>query len=137
MIVVDTNVVAALSFGGRHSLDAEALLAAEPCWSAPPLLLPELRSVAAKSMAAGKMDLAGCIAVLENAIRRTRISREQLVDHGGVLELAAGSACSTYDCEFVWLAKWLGVPLATWDRSVLSSFPNVAVEPGRLVERLA
>jgi predicted nucleic acid-binding protein len=44
-----------------------------------------------------------------------------------VLELAAASTCSAYDCEFVALAQDLGVPLVTVDRQILDQFPQIAV----------
>ncbi len=34
------------------------------------------------------------------------------------LALALGSGCSAYDCEFVWLARDLRVPVVTADRQV-------------------
>jgi len=46
-----------------------------------------------------------------------------------VLELAVRSRCTAYDCEFVALAKQLGVPLVTSDRQVLAAFPETAVSP--------
>jgi hypothetical protein len=44
-----------------------------------------------------------------------------------VLELAARTRLSAYDCEFVALAQALAVPLVTEDRAVRKAFPEVAV----------
>ncbi len=41
--------------------------------------------------------------------------------------VADRSDCSAYDCEYVALAKRLGVKLVTMDRKVLRAFPEVAV----------
>jgi len=48
-----------------------------------------------------------------------------------VLDLAAASGCSAYDCEFVALARDLRVPLVTLDGAVLRAFGDVAVSLGR------
>jgi predicted nucleic acid-binding protein len=56
---------------------------------------------------------------------------EFAVISGDVLSLAASSACSAYDAEFVVLAREMGVPLVTTDRRLLESFPETAVTPER------
>jgi len=59
--------------------------------------------------------------------------REYSVPTAPVLELAARSGCSAYDCEFVALARDLGVSLITADRRVLRAFPGIAVSPEAFV----
>jgi predicted nucleic acid-binding protein len=49
------------------------------------------------------------------------------VESAAVLNLAALSQCSAYDCEFVALAQQLGVMLVTSDRQILRQFPSSAV----------
>ena len=44
-----------------------------------------------------------------------------------VLELSGVSGCTAYDCEFVYLAEALGVPLVTEDQKVLFAFPGQAI----------
>ncbi|MFO7865935.1 MAG: hypothetical protein R6V02_03860 [Candidatus Aminicenantes bacterium] len=46
-----------------------------------------------------------------------------------VLELAAASGCSAYDCEYAAPAKHLHVKLITNDQKILQSFPETAVSP--------
>lgn len=53
--------------------------------------------------------------------------REYEVASYQVLDLAATSPCSAYDCEFVALVQDLRVPLVTVDRQVLAHFPSIAV----------
>lgn len=50
-----------------------------------------------------------------------------------VLRLVTNSQCSACDCEFVALAKRLGVPLVTADKKVLKQFPEVAVSLAQAV----
>jgi predicted nucleic acid-binding protein len=50
-----------------------------------------------------------------------------MVPSSDVLELAVSSGCSTYDCEFVVLARNLAIKLVTMDRKVLDAFPDLAV----------
>ncbi len=44
-----------------------------------------------------------------------------------VLSLVNRSDCSAYDCEFVALARGLGVPLVTMDRKLAASFPETVI----------
>jgi len=44
-----------------------------------------------------------------------------------VLSLSHSSGCSAYNCEFVNLAKDLGVPLVTQDKKVRHNFPETAI----------
>ncbi len=52
--------------------------------------------------------------------------REYEVASLDVLSLVKQSACSAYDCEFVALAKGLGVRPMTMDRKLVSCFPDTA-----------
>ena len=58
---------------------------------------------------------------------------ERDVTSSQVLDLAAASGCSAYDCEFVSLAQDLGVHLVTVDKQVLKNFPGVAIALGEFV----
>lgn len=49
------------------------------------------------------------------------------------LRAASDSGCSAYDCEFVVLARDLGVPLVTTDAAVTKAFSEVAVTPEAFV----
>src|SRR5262245_7900439 len=54
-------------------------------------------------------------------------SREYPVALDRVLQLAATSHCTAYDCEFVALAQDLGITLVTVDKQILKDFPTIAV----------
>jgi predicted nucleic acid-binding protein len=59
--------------------------------------------------------------------------REYTIESLEVLRLVEASQCSAYDCEFVALAKRLGVPLVTADQKVIQNFPGLAVSLGEAV----
>ena len=126
MIVVDTNVTAYLWLPGDLTAAAERLLSEDAEWAVPLLWRSEFRSVLAGAV---KRKVCG----LERAAAIARAAEEQLtgrefaVETGEVLRLSDESGCSAYDCEFVVLARALGVSLVSNDRAILKAFPAVAV----------
>jgi predicted nucleic acid-binding protein len=125
VIVVDTNVVAALFLGTDATPAAEALLQSDGDWAAPLLWRSEFRSVLTGMLRRGRLDAAGARRVASEAEALLRRG-EYTVESGHVLDLVARSRCSAYDCEFVALAEDLGVSLVTDDREVLEGFPEIA-----------
>jgi predicted nucleic acid-binding protein len=126
MIVVDTNVITYLWVPGAQTPVAEQLLGVDADWAAPPLWRSEFRSVLAVAVKRRTLNLERAVQMARGAEDQFK-EREFPVDAAHVLMLAATSGCSTYDCEFVALARDLGVPLVTNDREVLKAFPAVAV----------
>ena len=127
MIVVDTNVLAALLLPSDQTSAAVALHARDPEWAAPPLWRSELRSVLVQNVRADRLDLTAANHVMQLALEAIVHEHEALSSE--VLELALASSCSPYDCEFVAVARALSVPLATLDRALLRAFPDLAVTP--------
>jgi predicted nucleic acid-binding protein len=125
MIVVDTNVIAYLLIAGDHTEAARDAYARDADWCAPLLWRSELRNVLALYLRNGSLTLREAVAVQE-AAESLLAGREYHVASGEVLGLAAQSGRSAYDCEFVAVARQLGVPLVTSDRQLLRSFPKVA-----------
>lgn len=125
MIVVDTNVLAALFIGTDSTPRAEALLGADAEWASPLLWRSEFRNVLAGVMRRGSTDAPGARRIAATAESFMR-GREYTVESAHVLALVARSRCSAYDCEFVALAEDLGVGLVTGDRQVLAAFPEIA-----------
>ena len=126
MIVVDTNVIGCLFLNADRSAQAEGALLKDPRWVAPLLWRSELRNVLALYMRRGMLTLPDAKQIMDAAMDLMQ-GGEYEVASSAVLDLAAESRCSAYDCEFVALAKDLGVPLVTVDKEILAKFPEVAV----------
>jgi len=110
--VVDTSVVAALVFGEPQAEEAAALLS-EAELVAPVLLRYELTNTAWKKAkrhpAKATLIAAGLKLAGELDIQYVE------VDHGAVLDLALEKDLTAYDASYLWLAKTLKAPLATFD----------------------
>ncbi len=126
MIVVDTNVIAYLWIPGVATETAERLYREDPEWCAPLLWRSELRSVLTAYLRRRRINLDTAIRIVESAQEQLR-GREFEVASERVLQAASESRCSAYDCEFVALARELGLPLYTNDRQILRDFPELAV----------
>lgn len=133
MIVADANLLAYLVMPGERTAEAEAVLEKDPAWVAPALWRSELRSVVHKYIVRGDLTIARAVTLL-GQLDEVIGGREGDVDAEDVLALASRSKCSTYDCEYVALAKTLGVPLVTTDRAILKAFPAVAMTPAEFLE---
>ena len=126
MIVVDTNLIGYLYLTSDRSVQAEQALQKDPLWSAPLLWRSEFRNVLAFYIRRKLLRLEDAQQIMDEAMHLMQ-GREYEVTSYQVLSLAASSACSAYDCEFVALAQDLGAPLITVDKQILASFPEVAV----------
>ena len=126
MIVIDTNVLGYLYLHGERSVQVEAALRRDPEWAAPWLWRSELANVLATYVRHGRLEVQDAVAIMDRALDRMH-GGEFEVSPARVLELAAESGCSAYDCEFAVLALDLGVNLVTVDRRLLGAFPEVAV----------
>lgn len=127
MIVVDTNVVAYLLIPGDQTEAARRAFTRDPAWAAPLLWRSELRNVLALYVRRGHLALVDAQEV-QAAGESLLAGREYDVDSAEVLAIAAASGRSAYDCEFVALARALGLPLLTSDRQLLTNFAGTAVE---------
>ena len=132
MIVVHTNVIAYLLVPGPHTASAQATLRRDPLWAAPAFWRSELRNVLVQYMRLRQMPLTTAIEI-QGLAEAIFTGREYPVDSPQVLQTTATSGCSAYDCEFVSLARSLGVPLITNDHQVLRAFPDIAVSPSNFV----
>jgi predicted nucleic acid-binding protein len=123
VIVVDANVIAYLWIECEHTRLAEKVLSRDPDWVAPLLWRSELRSALSGQLRAGNLSLDHCFAVLDQASEQMS-GREYLPSSQEVMRLVQGSRASAYDCEYVALARDLGVPLVTNDARLARGFPE-------------
>ncbi len=126
MIVVDTNVIVYLYLPSRFTAAAQAALIKDPHWVAPHLWRSEMRNVLSRYVAQQQLMLDLAIAIMQEAEALLR-ENEYDVNSVQVLQLAAASGCSAYDCEFVALAQNFGVSLVTMDKQILRTFSQTAV----------
>lgn len=126
MIVVDTMVIAYLVLPGEFTPDAVRVRQTDPTWAAPPLWRSEFRNVLATQLRAATIQGPQALEHYRAAEKIMR-GRTLAVRPDDVIGLSSSSGLSAYDCEFVALARHLGVQLVTADRQVLAAFPTIAV----------
>ncbi len=134
MIVVDTNIIVHLHMTSEWTSPVEQILEKDAYWYSPPLWQSEFRNVLTGAMRRNLISLDQARQIME-AAHKTMAGREIPVSSNRVLELAGESASSAHDCEFVALAKELGVKLVTLDKQILARFPETAVRPGEFIKQ--
>ena len=72
------------------------------------------------------MNLEDGINLMEDALI-TMQNRDLIPSSRLILTLAASSALSAYDCEFVALARELNCRLVTVDKQITKTFPDTAI----------
>ena len=127
--VVDTNVVAALMLPTAANAEVAELLRQVSDWRLPPLWRSEFRQVLLKYVRADLATPEQALALWHKALERFELSEQPVAGHQ-VLALAIATGCSTYDAEFVVLARQLNCRLLTFDRKLLQLFPDLAMKPG-------
>lgn len=105
---------------------AARLLLTDPEWTAPTILMSELRNVLAGLLRRGGLELSDAAAICDDA-EAILGDRVVTVPASPVLEVAIEAGLSAYDAEFVVLARRLGLTLVTGDRAILEGAPDVAV----------
>jgi len=126
MIVADTNIISYFLLPTSYSDSADELYAIESDWVAPALWKSEFRSVLALYLRKNIITLDKALQ-LQNSAESMMAGNEFDVVSAQVLALVQASHCSSYDCEFVALARHLHVPLITQDKKILREFPSTAM----------
>lgn len=134
MIIADTNLLIYLYIKGQRTAQAEAVLEKDPVWAVPILWRSEFRNTLVGLVRNRNLNLTDAIGIVSEA-ERWLAGREYTIVSHRIMNLAAQSNCSAYDCEFVGLAQDLGVALVTANRQILRSFPDVSVTPEQFLEQ--
>jgi predicted nucleic acid-binding protein len=132
MIVADTNLICYLLVTGDRTSAALKALEKDPIWVAPYLWRSEFCNVLAGFVRKKLLTGQAAQANLEHALLLMR-GNEYSLSPRRILDLAFASTCTAYDCEFVALAKELGVKLVTLDKQLLAQFPETAISPDKFV----
>jgi predicted nucleic acid-binding protein len=125
VIVVDSNVMFYLQVKGGRTDEARRVYRRDPEWFAPRLWRSEFRNALALYLRRGTLTIETALDSMGRAERAMQ-GREHDVQSAPVLRLASDSGCSAYDCEYIWLAQDLGVPLVTADQEILAKFRPIA-----------
>jgi predicted nucleic acid-binding protein len=134
LIVVDTNVIAAFYLRSEGRETARLVWQKDADWHAPVLWISEFRNVLMLYLRRQLIEQGTFVEALTFA-RGSIASHEAIADTDSIVrDLALASGCTTYDCEYVALARSLGVSLITWDRQVVNAFPETAQTPEKFVE---
>lgn len=133
MIVADANLLLYLVVQGLRTETARGVVEADDAWAAPPLWRSEVLSALGRYVRRGDLD-AGSALMMYAGAEAAIGDRAFDPEPADVLALSAASGCSTYDCEYVAVARALGVPLVTADKEVLRAFPRIAVSPEAFLE---
>ena len=126
MIVVDTNVIAALILPTSQKTEAAIrLFSLDRDWAAPLLWRSEFTNILTTGVRNGWFDMQQALEALESA-EEIIGDNQYAVPAEEVLKLAVSSGCTGYDSEFAVLARDLSVRLVTLDRELLGAFPDFA-----------
>lgn len=134
MIVVDTNVITYFHISGEFSIQAAEAFAKDPHWIAPFLWRSEFRNILNFYLRKNILELSDVVEIASEAEQRMH-RREYEVPSAQVLALANTTRCTTYDCEFVVLAKNFDVQLVTVEKKILRAFPNTAISLEQFVSK--
>lgn len=132
MIVADTNIIVHLYVESGSSPLARRVLLRDPAWTSPILWRTEFRNALVKCLRGGVLQPDKAFRIMA-AAEAMMSGNEFHVASDDVLELAASSACTAYDAEYVVLAREAHVPLVTTDKEILGKFPEVAVTPEKFL----
>jgi predicted nucleic acid-binding protein len=136
VIVADTNLILYLLVHGEHTAAAESADRAEAEWIAPDSWRVECLNVLSTYHRAGLLTVEQACDVYRRAKQRVR-DIELDIDPELVFQLSKASGRAGYDCVFVAVAKMRSLPLVTFDRQLIESFPETAIRPDGIADWFA
>ncbi len=128
MITVDANLIGALFLRSDQSSLATQVFEKDPDWYAPLLWQSEMRSLLTSYLRHKLIPLDKAMQIMDE-VHGLMTEHERHVSSGLVFELVATSKCTSYDCEYVALAKEMNLPLVTFDKELVGTFPGIAICP--------
>lgn len=128
MIIVDANLIGALFLQGEQTPLATRIFDKDPDWYAPLLWQSEMRSLLTSYLRHKLITLDKATQIMDE-VHALMMEHERHVSSSLVLELVATSRCTSYDCEYVALAKEMNLTLVTFDKEIVGEFPGIAVFP--------
>ncbi len=131
MIVVDTNILAHFWLPSDSTDLCDRLYQKDPQWVAPILWRSEFRNIVTLYLRKELIDMAEALLIMEKAELQMKDQQFQ-VNSVQVLHNVSQSTCSSYDCEFVSLAKGLDLELITMNEQLLREFPQLAKHPAKV-----
>ena len=126
MIVVDSSVIAYLLLPSRIHRGSGSLAGARPGVGGAGAVAQRVPQHPGELLRRGLLTFEQACGVQREA-EDLLAGAEHEVDSDSVLALARDSDCSAYDCEFVVLARRVGVLLVTMDKKLLKAFPSSAL----------
>ena len=122
MIVVTPDVPAYLFLPGERTEDAEKVLTRDAAWSAPLVWRQEMEQILTRLVRAGSLPAEDAFWVMERTTLLFQ-DREYAVPPDRVFDLAGACLLRAHELEFVALARELGAPLVTSNRTLNAAFP--------------
>lgn len=128
MIIVDTNLIGALFVQSDQTSLANRIFEKDPDWYAPLLWQSEMRSLITSYLRHKLITLDKATQIMDE-VHALMMEHERHVLSSLVLELVATSKCTSYDCEYIALAKEMNLTLVTFDKEIVGAFPGIAIFP--------
>jgi predicted nucleic acid-binding protein len=128
VIVIDSNVIVPLLITTEKSSISEKIIQKDPSWISAILVKSEVKSALTLYFRKGLIS-ADSFTQLNYNLELILSKRLHETDSNLHLNSIISSNCSSYDCEFIALAQAFNCKLITWDKKIVSEFPQIAIKP--------